>query len=207
MVSSLALRRQASSQRWSVHTILFVAAILSDASVLVAEELTYEQHVRPIFKAHCFHCHGEEPDLSGELDLRLVRLMQQGGNSGAAIVPGNAAESLLWERILLDEMPEGSKKLTTAQKQLVKDWIDQGAETARTEPDDPHKVRFTAEELAHWAYQPVQLPAIPRINGSQIRNEIDAFVAFFPCTSIFCRLVLCVTASAQLRAIPPPTRV
>ena len=177
MVSSLALRRQASSQRWSVHAILFVAAILSDASVLVAEELTYEQHVRPIFKAHCFHCHGEEPDLSGELDLRLVRLMQQGGNSGAAIVPGNAAESLLWERILLDEMPEGSKKLTTAQKQLVKDWIDQGAETARTEPDDPHKVRFTAEELAHWAYQPVQLPAIPRINGSQIRNEIDAFVA------------------------------
>ena len=35
----------------------------------------FETHVRPILKAHCFHCHGEEDELQGGLDLRLVRLM------------------------------------------------------------------------------------------------------------------------------------
>ena len=34
-----------------------------------ADVLTYEQHIRPIFRAHCFDCHGATEDLEGNLDL------------------------------------------------------------------------------------------------------------------------------------------
>ncbi len=38
-----------------------------------ATETSFERDVRPILKAHCWHCHGEEPELKGGLDARLVR--------------------------------------------------------------------------------------------------------------------------------------
>ena len=63
---------------------------------LAAEELVFETDVRPIFKEACFHCHGEGGEREGELDLRLVRLMKGGGESGPALVPGAPAKSLRW---------------------------------------------------------------------------------------------------------------
>src|SRR4051794_10166376 len=59
--------------------------------------LSYEQDVRPILKAHCFQCHGEEAKPKAKLDLRLARLLIEGGMSGAGIVLGHHEESLLWE--------------------------------------------------------------------------------------------------------------
>ena len=67
-----------------------------------ADDLTFEQHVRPILKAQCFHCHGEEEEPHGGLDLRLVRLMVTGGDSGEALIPGDAESSLLWQRVVTD---------------------------------------------------------------------------------------------------------
>ena len=118
--------------------------------------LTFEKDVRPILKAACFQCHGEEEKPKGKLDVRLVRLLQVGGTSGAAIVPGKPDESSLWERVEADEMPEGHKKLTAAQKATLKLWIEQGAKTAGPEPADAAAARYTADELAFWAWQPVR---------------------------------------------------
>src|SRR4051812_33785203 len=67
--------------------------------------LTFEEHVRPILKAQCFACHGDEEKPKGHLDLRLARLITRGGESGPALVPGRPDKSLLWERIDADEMP------------------------------------------------------------------------------------------------------
>ncbi|AMV30985.1 Planctomycete cytochrome C [Pirellula sp. SH-Sr6A] len=120
--------------------------------------LVFEKQVRPILKAHCFLCHGEEAEKGGELDLRLVRLMQQGGESGPAIDVSNPAESLLLQRILADEMPPGPKKLTTNEKELIREWLQGGAKTRRPEPENPKDVRFTDEELSHWAFQPIRRP-------------------------------------------------
>src|ERR1700733_4181579 len=61
--------------------------------------LTYEKDIRPILKINCFRCHGEAGELKGKLDLRLRRLILQGGKSGPAIVPGNARESKLYELV------------------------------------------------------------------------------------------------------------
>jgi len=153
-----------------------------DAVTADTSHLTYEKHVRPIFKAHCFHCHGEEPELAGELDLRLVRLMLAGGDSGPAVAAGEPDESVLWQRIESDEMPPGPKKLSEAEKQTIAHWIRGGLATARPEPEDPKAAQFTEEELGHWAFQPVIAPALPLpldtpVGDADIANPIDAFIA------------------------------
>ncbi len=139
--------------------------------------LTFERDVRPILKAHCFLCHGEETELKGGLDLRLVRLMQSGGDSGAAITAGANDGSLLWQRVASNEMPPGSKKLTSAEKQTLRQWLDQGAKTARAEPENPEDARFTEEELGFWAWQPVRPTEPPAPAGYAIASPIDGFIA------------------------------
>ena len=156
-----------------------IAALLAATGTASAytEALKFDTDVRPILKAACFHCHGEEKKKRGGLDVRLVHLMQTGGDSGEAIVPGDPEASLLWQQVASDEMPDGPKKLTADQKQIIRDWIAQGAKTIRLEPKDPDSVRFTEEELGHWAFQPVKEPRVPRPGGFDIRTPIDAFVA------------------------------
>ena len=144
----------------------------------VSADLTFEQHVRPILKAHCFQCHGEEGQRKGDLDLRLKRLLEKGGESGAAIVPGKADESPLVEKIRSGEMPPIEKKLSAAQVDTIVAWIAAGAKTARPEPeqvgDGP---LFSEEERGYWAFQPVRRPAVPATgHAEQPRTPIDPFL-------------------------------
>ncbi|MFY7878201.1 MAG: c-type cytochrome domain-containing protein, partial [Pirellula sp.] len=141
------------------------------------QTLTYEKDVRPIFKAMCFHCHGEEPVLAGGLDTRLVRLMLAGGDSGPGLVHGNSAESLVWKRIESDEMPEGAKKLSAKEKETIRRWLDQGAKTTRAEPENVEDARYTEEELSFWAFQPPTQPLVPSPTKPSLQssNPIDAF--------------------------------
>src|SRR5262249_48988686 len=69
------------------------------------EAPVFETDVRPIFKANCFHCHGEEDKIEGKLDLRLARLIVQGGENGPAIAAGASDQSLLVQKIAAGEMP------------------------------------------------------------------------------------------------------
>jgi len=138
---------------------------------LSAEELVFETDVRPIFKEACFHCHGEGGEKEGELDLRLVRLMKEGGESGPVLVPGAPDRSLLWEKLAGNEMPKGEKKLSSDRKAVVRRWIEQGAKTARPEPENVEEARFTVEELAHWAFQPLR-----EVQPPAAGHPIDAFV-------------------------------
>ncbi len=137
----------------------------------------FEEHIRPLFKAMCFHCHGEEKEKKGDLDLRLVRLMKAGGKSGSALTPGDAKGSLLWRKITSDKMPEGPKKLTPSQKALVFRWIEQGALTTDPEPADVADARFSSVELKHWAFQPVTRPEVPKVEGYTLSTPLDAFIA------------------------------
>lgn len=138
-----------------------------------AEEITFEKHIRPILRAACFHCHGEEEKPKAKLDLRLPSLMIKGGVSGPAIVPGQLDKSHLWEQISTDEMPEGSKKLTPEQKELIKRWIISGAKTARPEPKNPDDLRITEEDRDFWAFRPITKPNVPAIPAP---SAIDAFI-------------------------------
>ena len=45
---------------------------LAIAVRVAAQEVSFEKDVRPILKAHCTHCHGEEEKPKGGVDLRLI---------------------------------------------------------------------------------------------------------------------------------------
>ncbi|MEW6302914.1 MAG: DUF1553 domain-containing protein [Verrucomicrobiota bacterium] len=142
------------------------------------KSLNFEKDIRPLLKAHCFHCHGEGEKLKGGLDLRLQRLMVKGGDEGPAIVPGKPDQSLVYTLVRDGEMPKGEKKLTTAEADLIRRWIAAGAKTARPEPvelgNGPH---FTEEEKSFWLWQPVKRPEVPRLRKSDpIRTPVDAFL-------------------------------
>ncbi len=155
---------------------LAVAAI-NPLTGLTAETLTFEKDVRPLLKAHCFHCHGESGVKEGSLDVRLRHWLVAGGDSGEAIDPGDPDHSLLLDRVISGEMPPGDKQLSDAEVALLRDWIDQGAKTARAEPetlDDGDYI--TEEERSYWSFQPIQRPEPPQLASGVTGSPIDAFV-------------------------------
>ncbi|MFM9965285.1 MAG: PSD1 and planctomycete cytochrome C domain-containing protein [Planctomycetaceae bacterium] len=136
-----------------------------------ADELTFESHVRPILKAHCFDCHGAEEELKGKLDLRLVRLMKRGGESGSAVEPGKPEASLLLQRIKAGEMPQGPAKVSAREIAVLEKWIAGGAKTAREEPAEIGKgLGITDEERAYWAFRPIVRPRVP---SSDLKSQIS----------------------------------
>ena len=140
--------------------------------------LTYEQHIRPIFRAHCFDCHGAAKDFKGKLDLRLVRHMKRGGESGPAIVAGKPGESYLLERVRSGEMPPGDARLSATEIQTLERWIAGGAPTARPEPESIGPgIGITPEERSFWSFQPIRRPVAPKFAADQrIRTPIDALL-------------------------------
>lgn len=140
--------------------------------------LTYEKDIRPIFRAHCFDCHGATEEMSGGLDLRLVRFMQQGGDSGPAVVPGDPNASYLLDRVRSGEMPPGEARVTEQELATLETWVAQGAPTARPEPETIGPgLGITEEEKSFWSFQPIERPPVPETSDAdRVRNAIDAFL-------------------------------
>lgn len=157
----------------------FLLGLLSlPASAAEEPTVSFERDVRPIFKATCFHCHGEEPELQGGLDVRLVRLLATGGDAGPALVPGKRDESYLFQRIKDGEMPpDPAHRLSDKQVETIGRWIDAGAPTLRPEPETIDGMLITDEERSHWAYQPIVRHEIPHVKHvDRVRTPIDAFL-------------------------------
>ena len=152
----------------------FVIAIilLSTALARAAAPVLFEKDIRPIFKAHCFQCHGEDGKEKGDLDVRLRRLLLEGGEHGAAIVVGQPGKSRLYQFVRDGKMPKGQANLSAHDLALIRDWIAQGAKTARAEPEDPDAALITEEERNFWAFQPIKNPTVPK--GA--KHPVDAFL-------------------------------
>lgn len=197
--------------------MLVLLVTLAGKLTLAADPIYYESAVRPILKAHCFQCHGEEEKHEAQLDLRLVRTMMSGGESGAALVAGKSVNSLLWQRIAQDEMPPGKKKLSATERRTVEQWIAQGAKTRRPEPEkvDIAAADWTDEERNFWAFQPVKRAALPVLqNPESLSSPVDYFLlekleqeslSFSPATD---RRTLIRRVSFDLTGLPPtPTQI
>lgn len=163
---------------------LIVCLLLQPSAVAVGqrtgEQISYEQHVRPILKTHCFHCHGEGAEIQGGLDLRLRRLIARGGDSGPAVAAAKPADSLLLQRVREGEMPpeDVALRLTDAEVASIAQWIAAGAPAKYAEPDDLDPASYiTQEERSHWAFQPVRRPEVPAVaENDRVRTPIDRFL-------------------------------
>lgn len=141
--------------------------------------LTFEKDVRPIVKAHCTHCHGEEEKPEGGVDLRLRRFMDMALDGGGhLVVAGDPAKSELVKIIKSGEMPKKGKQVSEADLAVIEKWIAQGAKTAKPEPlvMAPGPI-IMDEDREYWAFQPVKRPKVPsNVDAKQVRTPVDAFV-------------------------------
>ncbi len=137
----------------------------------------FERDIRPIFRAYCLDCHGAAKKKKGSLDLRLARLTRLGGKSGAAIVPGEPARSLLLKRVREGEMPPGEIRLDSEKIAVLERWIAGGAKTSGPEPDTIGEgIGITAHERDFWSLQPIVRSPVPSVDDPRARTDIDAFV-------------------------------
>jgi mono/diheme cytochrome c family protein len=152
----------------------------------------FEREVRPLLARRCYACHGPGKQAGG---LRLFRRQDAllGGDGGTILVPGKSAESRLLAyvegRVEGKVMPPVGPRLTAAEVDLLRRWIDAGAswpEEAATEK---------ATQPSHWSLRAVRRPPAPRVSTpGWVVNPVDAFV-------------LVRLEKAGLRPSPPADRV
>ncbi len=160
---------------------VLLAALLASCSQLVAAgAVSFEKDVRPILKAHCFHCHGEEEELGGGLDLRLKRLMLTGGESGPAIVAGQPDGSLLVDYLTSGLMPPEDVAVRPTEDEIttIVNWIASGAAVEGPEPATIDRGFYiTNQERQFWSFKPVVRPSLPQVKDqTRAANEIDLFL-------------------------------
>src|SRR5258708_3711668 len=139
-----------------------------------SQPVAFQKDIQPIFEKSCYSCHGPTMQMN---DLRLdsKQAAFAGGKSGKAIVQGKAFESPLYQRVAgigtLARMPMGGKPLEAAQIELIRAWIDQGA-------DWPDTVGAQViETKKHWAFVPPERPPLPKVSHmAWPRNPIDHFI-------------------------------
>jgi hypothetical protein len=113
-----------------------------------ADTLVFEEHVRPIFAAHCFSCHGEKQ--KAELDLRSGQSILGGSESGPILSMKVPQEGLLFEVVHERHMPpEGQKPLAAADVETIQRWLLSGA-----------KFRDSGTPNANRLHQHVILPIL-----------------------------------------------
>lgn len=138
----------------------------------------FEQKIRPVLVQHCYRCHSvqakDAKKLKGGLLLDSAAGIAAGGDSGAVVVKGKSATSLLLKSLKHDgvEMPP-SGKLPDAVIADFARWIDMGAPDPRvTETAAKPKREIHVEEGRNWwAFRPLQAAAPP-----DAAKPIDGFI-------------------------------
>ena len=115
---------------------LLTIALLVLASPTLADESdsVFDKQVAPLLVQRCLDCHNASQQ-EGGLNLSRAVAAEAGGESGRVIEPGEPQESLLWQRVVSDEMPP-EKALSTSEKAVLQKWIADGAKWG-TDPIDP----------------------------------------------------------------------
>ena len=133
----------------------------SDATDRTAS-VDFSRDIQPILAAKCLKCHGAD-ELNRQAELRLDK--RDSAVATKAIVPGDSRASMLVARINESDqskrMPPADSKQTLSprERQLLSQWIDQGAQYS-----------------AHWAFTPIKRLSLPAQRASWGRNAIDLFV-------------------------------
>ena len=140
-----------------------ICVLLLSSSALSAAAIDFSRDIQPILSDKCYFCHGPDAkERKGDLRLDVEAEAKAVKDGVAAILPGKSHESSLIERIFStdpDEVmptPKSNRTLTAAQKQLLKQWIDEGAKWG-----------------THWAFKRIERPKLPDVGA---KHPIDAFV-------------------------------
>ncbi len=150
----------------------FLLLLLVAIPAVSAEDLSalFTTTIAPVLKRACQGCHGSQQALS-KLNLESREAMLRGGQRGAAVAPGNANASLLYQAIAANgalAMPPGGaeKRLTPEIAAAFKRWIDGGAPWEPSTSAGGNWGKFKEEDL--WAFRPLR--------KTFEHSSIDAFI-------------------------------
>ena len=152
---------------------LFALSSFLVAASVGQAKLSFNQDIRPILSAKCIASHGpdEGVDAKGKsnrkasLRLNTPERAYAIKDGIAAIKPGSLDDSEAWVRIMDkdDPMPPNdghAKPLTSAEKDLIKQWIFEEAEYEK-----------------FWAFVPAKTQVPPEVNNTAwAKTDIDRFV-------------------------------
>jgi len=143
--------------------LLTLSAVLTSSGAAAERPVSFNRDIRPLLSDRCFACHGPDAEtVEGGLRLDSHETATEAG----AITPGDASESEMIRRLLSSDEdvimppPHLHKPLQADQIELIRRWINEGA-----------------EYQPHWAYTPLQQPKIPPQQSEWERTEIDRFIA------------------------------
>jgi Protein of unknown function (DUF1553)/Protein of unknown function (DUF1549)/Concanavalin A-like lectin/glucanases superfamily/Planctomycete cytochrome C len=147
--------------------LFFLAALSFSAGCLLqgaSSEINFDRQVRPILSDNCFTCHG--PDEKHRMVGLHFDTKEGAFTKPGVIIPGDSAHSKMYLRVSNPNeamrMPPvySGRKLTPAQIEIIKKWIDGGAKWE-----------------THWAFVPPKRPDLPPVqNKTWARTPIDQFV-------------------------------
>ena len=115
-------------------------------------QIDYTTQIQTIFTNSCTSCH-MYGNASGGLNLTSYLSVMTNSNSGASVVPGDHANSLLWQRVNSGEMPPGNNPdLSSDEINLIAQWIDEGA---LEENNDSSSIegRWLLEQYSNTMYE------------------------------------------------------
>lgn len=143
----------------------------------------FKKEVQPLLASHCIKCHGEEKQKGG-LRLDVKSHAFAGGDSGdAAVVAGKPEESRLIELVTVDDelqrMPPEGPALAAEQIDLLRRWIDAGAEWPEEGSAAPARTEMvvTDEDRRRWSFRPLQDMALPDVqDDAWVRTPVDRFI-------------------------------
>lgn len=159
----------------------------------------FNQQVLPLLQKQCFECHSHAGKIKGGLALDSKSGWQQGGDHGAALVPGKPAESLLMKAVSYADndlqMPP-KKQLSASEVGILEQWIKQGAHDPRESQVAQARKKGIdfGEALKHWAFQPINAKtgSLTHLLSSNLASSIEAD-----------RYTLLRRASLDLTGLPP----
>jgi cytochrome c553 len=124
--------------------------------------IDFSRQIRPVLAKQCFACHGPETQESGVALHQFEHATQVADSGLQPVKPGQWSQSEIIARVSSTDpsvrMPPEGAGLSESQVQLLKGWIEQGAEYRE-----------------HWAFLPLTDPA-PPASTTRSGNAIDAFI-------------------------------
>ena len=171
------------SSRLSASFVLMLSALAVGIPTLRAGDDDQAEKAVTLLDSRCFKCHSHSAGKNkGGLVMDSLAGLTTGGDTGAALIPGDATGSLFLKHILSTDpdemMPPKGDRLTKDEVALLQEWVKAGAIWPKSRTKAPVAGRYLpgtigAKEKAWWAYQPVNRPELP---AGQAANPVDRFI-------------------------------
>ncbi len=169
-------------RKWLLYAGI-ISGILTGYGVPARGEMPhFEKQIAPLIAKHCLECH-TQANAEGGLDLSSRLGWQKGGDSGDLTTMDAPLEGLVWQYLIDDSMPKDRPPLAKEEKELLRQWLLDGA-VWDVESIDPFQ--FVDDRHAGYDWWSLQIPVrgslpeaitqwLPEAQGRP-ENPIDLFI-------------------------------